>query len=105
MEGVLFLATSTELKEGGVWAQAQEWSGLKMEVELGSHSHSWTDCLAAELFLNSCFSGHSLHGCWKSKLLRTGGVPTSLTFIVLAVTDSLFVSLVFAGRSVGTNDS
>ena len=23
---------------------------------MGSHSHSWMDCLAAKLFLNSCFS-------------------------------------------------
>ena len=76
-----------------------------MEVELGSHSHCWTDCLAAELLLNSCFSGHSLHSCRKSKLLHTGGVPTSLTFIALAVTGGLFVSLVSEGRSVGTNYS
>ena len=65
MKWVLFLATSTELKEGGLWAEPR--SGLKMEVELGSHSHSWTDCLAAELLLNSCFSKHSLHSCQKSK--------------------------------------
>ena len=30
----------------------------RREVELGSHSRM--DCLAAEMFLNSCFSGHSL---------------------------------------------
>ena len=31
-------------------------SGKVRKVELTSHS--WTDCLAAELFLSSCFSGH-----------------------------------------------
>ena len=99
MKRVLFLATSTELKEGGLWAEPG--SGLKTEVELGSHSHSWTDCLAAD----TCFSKHSLHSCRKSKLLHTGGLPTSLTLIVLAVTGGPFVSSVSEGRSVGTNYS
>ena len=59
------------------------------------------DCLNAELFLNSCFSGYCLcdfvprtaverASRGVDKLLRTGGVPTSLTFIVLAVADGLF---------------
>ena len=32
----------------------REMKSREVEVELGSHS--WMDCLAAELFLNSCFS-------------------------------------------------
>ena len=67
-------------------------------MELGSHS--WMDCLAAELFLNSCFSDTVFVTLFCAavetasskvhKLLPTGGVPTSLTFIVLAVADTLF---------------
>ena len=37
-------------------------SDLKREMELQS-SRSWTDCLAAELFLNSCFSAWKV-GFW-----------------------------------------
>ena len=58
-----------------------------MEVELGSHS--WMDCLAAELFLNSHFSDTVFVTLLRTaaetavsgvhKLLGTGGVPTSLT--------------------------
>ena len=54
------------------------------EVELGSHSRM--NCLAAELFLNSCFSDtvfvtvetavSEVH-----KLLGTGGVPIALTWL------------------------
>ena len=59
------------------------------EVELGSHS--WMDCLAAELFLNSCFSdtvfAASLHIAVETansevrKLLGTDRVPVSLTLL------------------------
>ena len=55
------------------------------EVELGSHS--WMDCLAAELFLNSCLSDTVFVTLFHTavetavggvhKLLHTGGVPTS----------------------------
>ena len=53
------------------------------EVELGSHS--WMDCFAAELFLNSCFSDTVLVTLLRTavetvirgvhKLFCTGGVP------------------------------
>ena len=79
-------------------------------MELGSHS--WMDCLAAELPLNSCFSDtvfvtlrctavetavSEVH-----TLLRTGGVPTSLTSLFWRW---LTVSSVFVGRSVWTSYS
>ena len=73
------------------------------EVELGSHSRM--DCLAAELFLNSCFADtvfvtvetaiSEVH-----KLLRTGGVPISLTWLFWRW---LEVSSDFAGRSARTS--
>ena len=57
------------------------------EVELGSPN--WMDCLAAELFLNSCLpdSVFVTFFCTSvqravsrvHKFLRTGGVPTSLS--------------------------
>ena len=57
------------------------------EVEPGFHS--WMGCLAAELFLNSCLSDTVFVTLLRTavekavngvhKLLRTGGVPTSLT--------------------------
>ena len=68
------------------------------EMEPGSHR--WVDCLSAELFLNSCFSDTVFVTLFCTavetavsevhKLFRTGGVPTSLTSIVLVVADGLF---------------
>ena len=76
----------------------------RREAKLGSHSRMV--CLAVELFLSSCFSDTVfvtlLHTAVETaisevhKLLRTGGVSTSLTFIVLAVADGLFR---FTGQS------
>ena len=48
-------------------------------------SHSWMDCLAAELFLNICFSDTAIVTLFplvaeravSGMLLGTGGVPTS----------------------------
>ena len=64
----------------------REIKSREVEVELGSHS--WMDCLAAELFLKTCFLGHCPRVCSQQlleraisgvhKLLRIGGVPTSL---------------------------
>ena len=76
----------------------------RREVELGCHS--WMDCLAAELFLNSYFSytvtlfcrGVETATSEVHRLLRTGGVPTSLTLLFCWW---LMVSLVFMGRSAG----
>jgi len=73
----------------------------KREVELGSHtSHSWMDGLAAELFLNSCFSDTVFVTLFCAavetasskvhRLLHTAGVSTPLTFIVLATADALY---------------
>ena len=42
------------------------------EVELGSHS--WMDCLAAELFLNSCFSD-TMRFCSALLLKHLAGSP------------------------------
>ena len=74
----------------------------RKEVELGSHS--WMDCLAAELFLNSCFSdtvfvtlAHTAVETAISrvhKLLHTSVVPTSLTLLFwqwLMVSSGLWV--------------
>ena len=77
-------------------------------MELGSIS--WVACLAAELFFNSCFSDTVLVTLLRTavetaisgvrKLIRSGGVPTSLTskiintncvsVVVLAVADGPF---------------
>ena len=75
-------------------------------------SHSWMDCLADELFLNSCFSVTvfltSLRTAAEAaisevlKSLRAGGVPTSLTLLLLRW---LTVSLVFTGRCARTSHS
>ena len=78
-----------------------------MEVELGFHS--WMDCLAAELFLNSCLLDTVIVTLFHTavetvvsevdKLLGTGGVPISLTLLFwrgLAV---------FTGGSAGTSCS
>ena len=81
------------------------------EVELGSHS--WVDCLAAELLLNSCFwdtvfvtllrrTAVETAVSGVQKLLPNGGVPTSLTLLFWRW---LTVSSVFAGRSSGTDYS
>ena len=63
-------------------------------------SHSWMDCLAAESSRNSCFSDTVFVTLLRTavetaisgvhKLLRTGGVPTSLTLIVVLAVSSLF---------------
>ena len=75
------------------------------EVELDSHSR--TDCLAAELFLNSGFSDTVFVTLLRTavetatgdvhKLLGTGGVPTSLTLLFWRCLT------VFAGRSPRTS--
>ena len=80
------------------------------EVELGSNSR--VDRLAAELFLNSCFSDaafvtlfHTAAGTAVSrvyKLLCTGEVPASLT---LSLWQWLVVSLVFMGQCAWTGYS
>ena len=72
-------------------------------MELGSHSRV-IECLAADLFLNSCFSDIVFVTLVRTavetavsevhKLFRTGGVPTSLT---LSFWRWLAVSSVFAG--------
>ena len=74
-------------------------------MELGSHN--WVDCLAAELFLNSCFPDTVFVTLFHTsvetavskvyKLLRTGGVPTALTLLFWWW---LTVSSVFTGRSL-----
>ena len=61
----------------------------RKEVELDSHS--WMDCLAAELSHNSCFSDTVLVTLLRTavetavsevhELLHTGGVPSSLTLL------------------------
>ena len=77
-------------------------SGLKKEVELGCHGE--VDCPLLQVSASSFFflllfysvfvtlfrtavvrTSRGMH-----KLLGTGGVPTFLTFIVLAVADALF---------------
>ena len=77
------------------------------ELELGSHSRM--DCLAAGLFLNSCFSDTValLHTAVETaisevyKLLGTVGVPNSLTLFWRWLT----VSSVLVGRSAWTSYS
>ena len=82
----------------------------------------WLVCLAAELFLNSCFLDTVLTTLFRTavetaitrvhKLLRTGGVPTSLTLLVwrrLTVSSVLFwrrltVSSVFTDGSEGRDE-
>ena len=74
------------------------------EVELGCHS--WMDCLAAELFLDSCFSDtvtllrtavetamNEVH-----KLFLTGGVLTLTLFWRWLAVSSVFVGWI-AGRA------
>ena len=88
-----------------------------MEVDLGCHSRIM-DCLAAELFLNSCFSDTVCVTLFPpaveraisevQKLLRIcggRGVPTSLTLLLwrwLAVSS---VSSVFTGRTQSARTS
>ena len=60
---------------------------VKHNILLGSHN--WVDCLATELFLNSCFSDTVLVTLFRTtvktavsevhKLLRAGEASTSLT--------------------------
>ena len=79
-------------------------------MELGSHS--WIDCLTAELFPNSCFSDTVFGTFFRTavetavsgvrKLIRTGGVPTSLTLFFWRW---LTISSVFTGGSAGTSYS
>ena len=74
------------------------------EVELGSHSRMV--CLAAELFLNSCFSGTVFVTLFHTavetavsevhKLHHIGGVPASLTLLFL---QWLTISSVSTGHS------
>ena len=73
------------------------------EVELGSHS--WMDCLVAELFPNSSFPDTVFATLFRTavetavskvhRFLRTGGVPTSSTLLFWRLT----------GRSAGTSYS
>ena len=73
-------------------------------MELGSHS--WMDCLAAELFLNSCFLDTvfvtSVHAAVETaisrvhKLLHASVVPASLTLLLW---QWLMVSSGFTGHS------
>ena len=82
----------------------------RRQMELGSQSRM--DCLAAELLLNSCFLDTILvtllHTAVKTvirgahRLLRTGGVPTSLTMLFWRC---LTVSSVFTHRSAWTSYS
>ena len=77
-------------------------------MELGSHRE--LDNPLLQLFLNSCFSNimillrraveTAISGV--HKLLRTGGVPTSLTLLIWRW---LTVSSVFTGRSARTSHS
>ena len=69
---------------------------MKREVELGSHSE--LDCLLLQIptagLLDSVFvtlfhTAVERANCGVYKLLCTGRVPTSLTFIVLVVADGL----------------
>ena len=96
---------------GGRWRQSNKVQESSRGGRWNSNqsSHSRMDCLAAELFLNSCFSDTAIvtlfrtaverASCEVDKLLRTGGVPTSLTLLFWW---SLAVSSVFGGRSAGT---
>ena len=80
-------------------------------MELGSRG--WMDCLAAELFLNSCFSDTVFVTLLSTavetaisdvhKWLRTGGVPTSLTLLFWWWLTTFFS--VFTGQSARTSYS
>ena len=93
----------------------------RREVELGPHSpgemksrevelgvHSWMHCLAAELFLHSCFLDTVCVTLFRTavetanteahNLLGTGGVPTALTLLFWRW---LTVSTVFTGWRAG----
>ena len=93
---------SQEIKSREVELGSQEIKSR--EVELGSHSRIVG--LAAELFLNSCFSGTVFVTLFRTavetavseghKLHRIGGVPASLTLLFL---QWLTISSVFTGRS------
>ena len=93
----------------------------RKEVELDSHS--WMDCLAAELSHNSCFSDTVLVTLLRTavetavsevhELLHTGGVPSSLTLLFwrgpqllnTVVLSGVTVPSVFTGRSARTSYS
>ena len=74
---------------------------IKREVELGSQS--WMDCLAAELFLNGCFSDAVFVTLFRTavetaisevhQLLRTGGVSIFLSIVVMAMAGGSLRSL------------
>ena len=61
--------------------------GVRVPSIAPGEIRSWTDCLAAELFLNSCFSDTFFVTLLRAavetaisevhKLLRTGGDPTA----------------------------
>ena len=53
-------------------------------MELGSHS--WMDCLAAELFIDSCFS----HVVFVTLFPTAGGGLHLLNTVVLTMADGLF---------------
>ena len=70
----------------------------------GAGSHSWMDCLAAELFRNSCFSDIVLVTLFRTAVgtATSPPPPPPPNSVVLAV---LTVSSVFTGRSAGTSYS
>ena len=80
----LFVTGSVPLLGPGEWVEPRR----DQEAGGGVASHSWMVCLAAELFLNSCFSDTVFVSLLCTavgtafsevhKLLHTGGVPTSL---------------------------
>ena len=94
-----------EIKRREVELDPQESPEEMKSREMEHCSHSRIVCLAVTLFLNSCFTdtvfvtllrsavGIAISGV--PKLLRTGGVPTSLTLLFWR---RLTVSSVFAGR-------
>ena len=89
---------------GGIWRWTLKREMKSREMELDSHS--WMHCLAAELFLNSCFSDTVFVTLFRTavetaisevnKLHRNGEVPASLTFLFWRW---LTVSSIFMGLS------
>ena len=83
---------------------------IKPHIIMGSHS--WMDCLTAELFLGNCFSDIVFVTVFRTavetairgvhKLLGTGGVPASLTLLFWRW---LTMSSVFTGRRARTSYS
>ena len=71
-------------------AQA-DWETKRRKVELGSHS--WMDCLAAELFFNSCFSDAVFVTLFRTAV-KTHLLNTHLSnIVVLAVAADGLLSL------------